>query len=279
MIYVLWILCLIAVIAWLRHRQHRRIQELSDLIDNLYKQNYQLPMKQDAFSKLEDQIYKLFIELVEEKEKVNQLSLTQSRNIEDIAHQIKTPITGILFALENDNLDPPALGQQLKRLNNLSIALLKLASLDTNKADLKLKPVSLRELVDYSLDILSQDIEERGIIIENLVGHEVLDAHFNWLSEAIINILKNAIKQDETTHIWIESQENPIYIELHIRDDGGGIAKENKQKIFRRFYKSPDSKGFGIGLAITKQIVEKHQGTIVCANKGEGAEFTLTFYK
>ncbi|MCY3030355.1 MULTISPECIES: sensor histidine kinase [Aerococcus] len=279
MIYIVWFLSILIVVCWLKFRQRRRIQELTDLIDQLYQQDYQIPMKQDDFSQLEDHIYKLFIELVEEKEKVHQLSQDQSQNIEDIAHQIKTPLTGMLFALENDKTDPATFSQQLNRLNDLSNALLKLASLDANVDDLNLRPVSLREVTDYALDIFSDDIEDRGIKVDNRLGDQVLMGHFNWLSEAVINILKNAINQEQTTHIYLEMRENPIYLEVSIRDDGGGIAKEKQKKIFQRFYKDPDSKGFGIGLSMAKRIVEKHQGQISCRNTEQGAEFILQFYK
>ncbi|MDK6370359.1 sensor histidine kinase, partial [Aerococcus sp. UMB9870] len=85
------------------------------------------------------------------------LSQSQSQNIEDIAYQIKTPITGMLFALENDKTDPATFSQQLNRLNDLSNALLKLASLDNNLEGFKLSPVHLREVIDYALDILSDE--------------------------------------------------------------------------------------------------------------------------
>ncbi len=279
MIYILWLLSILAVVCWLKFHRRRRIQELTDLIDQLYQKDYQIPMKQDDFSQLEDQIYKLFIELVEEKEKVLHLSQTQSQNLEDIAHQIKTPITGMLFALENDKTDPATFSQQLNRLNDLSNALLKLASLDNNVEGFKLSPVHLSEVMDYALDILSDEIEDREISVDIDLGDKVMLGHFNWLSEAVINILKNAINQDQTTHICLEARENPIYLELSIRDDGGGIAKDKQKKIFQRFYKDPDSNGFGIGLAMAKRIVEKHQGQISCRNTEHGAEFILQFYK
>ncbi len=279
MIYIFWVLSILIVVGWLKIRQRRRIQELTYLIDQLYQQDYQIPMKQDDFSQLEDQIYKLFIELVEEKEKVHQLSQDQSQNIEDIAHQIKTPITGMLFALENDKTDPATFSQQLNRLNDLSNALLKLASLDNNLEGFKLSPVHLREVVDYALDILSDEIEDRGISVSIDIGEAVMLGHFNWLSEAVINILKNAINQEGTHRIWLRARENPIYLELSIQDDGGGIAEGKQKKIFQRFYKDPDSKGFGIGLAMAKRIVEKHQGQISCRNTDQGAEFILQFYK
>ncbi|MDK6939520.1 HAMP domain-containing sensor histidine kinase [Aerococcus sp. UMB8487] len=277
--YIVWGLSLLVLLIGLKARQRRRIQELTDLIDALYQQNYRIPMKQDAFSQLEDQIYKLFLELVEEREKTKQLSQIQSQNIEDIAHQIKTPITGMLFALENHQADPDNLAQHLKRLNDLSNALLKLASLDAKGDDFKLSPLSLAEVVDYALDILSDEIEERGITVHLHVGDECLMGHFNWLTEAVINILKNAVDQEQSRQIWMTSRETPIFIELSIRDDGGGIPEAKQKKIFQRFYKDPDSKGFGIGLAMAKCIVDKHQGQISCRNTGQGAEFRLKFYK
>ncbi|MDU4026608.1 MAG: HAMP domain-containing sensor histidine kinase, partial [Anaerococcus sp.] len=71
---------------------------------------------------------------------------------------------------------------------------------------------------------------------------------------------------------------NPLYTNFIIEDNGGGIEKENMKKIFKRFYKTPDSNGFGIGLAMAKTIVEKNNGEISVSNTGSGARFEIKFY-
>ncbi|MDU3177903.1 HAMP domain-containing sensor histidine kinase [Anaerococcus sp.] len=279
MLYVFWIISLLLLYYFLEKRKKNRINELINLIENMKKQNYKIPMKQDDFSILEDKIYKLFIEIVEAKEISTRNSEKQIEYLEDIAHQIKTPITSMLFSIENlemdfpDNRDIEILKRQLLRLNSLSDILLKLSSLDANKDLMKKEQIRLDELVDYALDSLnlkkSIKIEKRTDLKENSIIGD-----FYWLAEALINILKNADNRPTCDKIVVSSYKNPLYTSLIIKDNGGGIEKENMKKIFKRFYKTPDSNGFGIGLAMAKTIIEKNNGEISVSNTKEVLLYT-----
>ncbi|MHB0808556.1 MAG: sensor histidine kinase, partial [Facklamia hominis] len=283
MIYVFWIISLGLLYCFLEKRKKNRINELIDLIENMKNQNYKIPMKQDDFSILEDKIYKLFIEIVEAKETSVKNSEKQIEYLEDIAHQIKTPITSMLFSIESlemdfsDNDDIAVLKRQLLRLNALSDILLKLSSLDANKDLMKKEKIRLDELVDYALDSLnvkkSMKVEKRTELKENSINGD-----FYWLAEALINIIKNADNRPTCDKIVVSSYKNPLYTSLIIEDNGGGIEKENIKKIFKRFYKTPDSSGFGIGLAMAKTIVEKNNAEISVSNIDAGARFEIKFY-
>ncbi|MDU2219765.1 HAMP domain-containing sensor histidine kinase [Finegoldia magna] len=283
MLYVFWMVSLFLLYYFLESRKRNRINDLIDLIENMKNQNYKIPMKQDYFSILEDKIYKLFIEIVEAKETTSKNSEKQIEYLEDIAHQIKTPITSMLFSIENlemdysDNDDIGILKRQLLRLNSLSDILLKLSSLDANKDLIKKDEIRLDELIDYALDSLnlkkSMKVEKRTDLKENSINGD-----FYWLAEALINIMKNADNRPTCDKITISSYKNPLYTSLIIEDNGGGIEKENMKKIFKRFYKTPDSNGFGIGLAMAKTIVEKNNGEISVSNIDAGARFEIKFY-
>lgn len=97
---IIWLASMLTLYLFMKRKQQNRINEILDLIQRLYKQDYTTPMAQDEFSILEDEIYKVFISLVEEKENVRELSLKQIENLENIAHQIKSPIASILMKLE-----------------------------------------------------------------------------------------------------------------------------------------------------------------------------------
>lgn len=246
-------------------------------------QDYKIPMKQDDFSILEDKIYKLFIEIVEAKETSTRNSEKQIEYLEDIAHQIKTPITSMLFSIENLEMDFPnnrdieILKRQTIRLNSLSDILLKLSSLDANKDLMKKEQIRLDELVDYALDSL--DLRKSiNVEIEKNLKKNSICGDFYWLAEALINIIKNADNRPTCDKIVLSSYKNPLYTSLIIEDNGGGIEKENIKKIFKRFYKTPDSNGFGIGLAMAKSIVEKNNGEISVSNNEAGARFEIKFY-
>lgn len=283
MLYVFWMVSLFLLYYFLESRKRNRINDLIDLIENMKNQNYKIPMKQDDFSILEDKIYKLFIEIVEAKETTSKNSEKQIEYLEDIAHQIKTPVTSMLFSIENlemdysDNDDIGILKRQLLRLNSLSDILLKLSSLDANKDLMKKEEIRLEELVDYAIDSL--DLKRSiNIKIEKNLKENSICGDFYWLAEALINIMKNADNRPTCDKITISSYKNPLYTSLIIEDNGGGIEKENMKKIFKRFYKTPDSNGFGIGLAMAKTIIEKNNGEISVSNAKDGARFEIKFY-
>ena len=284
MIYLFYPVSLLALYYFLKIRQKKRIEELENLIDRLGEKNYSIPMVQDDFSILEDKIYKIFIELVEARELVEKNSKKQTQNLEDIAHQIKTPITSMFFDLEtidkteDNKKEIEGLELQLERLNSLADILLKLSSLDANIDKMEKREVFISEILDYVLDILRKSIDEKKVkVICNYEDYEIRVDYY-WISEALINIIKNALSLDGITKIKISTNKNPIYTEITIEDDGGGINEENFKKIFERFYKSPDSKGFGIGLAMAKSIVEANNGDISVKNGKDGAIFKIKFY-
>ena len=284
MIYLFYFVSLFALYYFLKKRQKKRIEELEELIDRLGEKNYSIPMVQDDFSILEDKIYKIFIELVEARESLEINSKKQIQNLEDIAHQIKTPITSMFFDLEMINKDEDnkkeieGLELQLERLNSLADILLKLSSLDANVDKMEKNEVLISEIIDYVLDILRKGIDEKNIKIIFDYEDSEIKVDYYWVSEALINIIKNALNREETTKIKISTNKNPIYTEIIIEDDGGGIKEENFKKIFERFYKSPDSKGFGIGLAMAKSIIEANNGDISVKNGKDGAIFKIKFY-
>lgn len=283
MIYIFWILSLFILYIFLENKKKKRIDELIKLIENMRIEDYKIPMKQDDFSILEDRIYKLFIEIVEARENTDKNSKRQIEYLEDIAHQIKTPITSMLFSVENLEMDYPnneniaLLKRQILRLNSLSDILLKLSSLDAKKDLMKREKINLEELIDYALDNVDMKKTISIDIDESLKDTKIL-GDFYWLTEAVINILKNALNRPNCDKIIIKSYKNPLFTSLFIEDNGGGIEKENIKKIFKRFYKTPDSNGFGIGLAMAKSIVEKNNGEISVKNTDNGASFELKFY-
>jgi len=266
-------------------RQRKRIDEIMKLIKQLNRSDYSIPMKQDDFAILEDQIYKLFLVIVEEREQIKKLSDNQIENLENISHQIKTPITAMLLDLQLLEMEQGVLQEfhalklQLKRLNSLVDILLKLSSLDAQVDKMNFEEFYIHELIDYVFDILNQELERNNIELITEINEELIRGDFYWVSEAIINIIKNAINLPKCSYIKITSMDNPIYTSILIEDNGGGIKNEYMNKIFQRFYKTPDTNGFGIGLAMAKTIIKNNNGEISVKNGEEGAIFNIKFYK
>ena len=142
---------------------------------------------------------------------------------------------------------------------------------------MKKESVNLNEVLVYALDTLNVK-SGIDVVVDNSLKEKYIEGDFYWICEAIINILKNALNRPTCDKIIINSYKNPLYTSITIEDNGGGIEKENIKKIFKRFYKTPDSDGFGIGLAMAKTIVEKNNGEIVVKNVEDGASFEIKFY-
>ena len=215
--------------------------------------------------------------------------------IEDISHQIKTPLTSISIMLdsiiENKEMDEETrknflneIRRQLDWINWLVISLLKLSKLDSNTVEFNTKEFYVEKLIKQLLQNLSipLDIKEQEVIVEGQKDTKLI-ADFNWQLEAMSNILKNCIEHtDERKRIYISYSENNFYTSIIIKDEGKGIAKEELKHIFERFYKGKSSSenSIGIGLALSKTIIEKDNGYIICSSTlGKGTMFEIRYMK
>ena len=215
--------------------------------------------------------------------------------MEDISHQIKTPLTSISIMLdsiiENKEMDELTknkflheIRRQLDWINWLVISLLKLSKLDSNTIEFSPKEFYVEELIKQLLQNLSVPLEIKGqeVIVEGQENTKLI-ADFNWQLEAISNILKNCIEHtDEGKKIYISYSENNFYTSIIIKDEGKGIAKEELKHIFERFYKgkSSNENSIGIGLALSKTIIEKDNGYIICSSTlGKGTMFEIRYMK
>lgn len=230
------------------------------------------------------------------KEKVSLLhneKVFLNNTMSDISHQLKTPMTSLMLLtdlmyndLEKEKkiefLDK--INAQLSRMNWLIKSMLKLSKLEAKVIEFKSEKVNINELIKKSVSPLVVPIELKNISL-NINGDKEASyiGDIEWSSEALGNIIKNCIehtKQDGKLEISYE--ENPIYSEIIIKDNGEGIDKKDIPKIFKRFYKGKNSKSdsVGIGLAMAKSIIESQNGDIyVKSEKNIGSEFHITFHK
>lgn len=213
--------------------------------------------------------------------------------ITDISHQLKTPIAalnvynGILWqeAEEGSAVHKfTALSEQeLDRMETLVQNLLKIAKLDAGVIILEQRPENISELlsgVARSYAFREQQ-EGKHILLEGDEQVSLL-CDRTWLSEAIGNIVKNALDHTrEGDHILIRWKQSPNLIQIIIQDCGSGIHPEDLYHIFKRFYRSrfsKDTQGIGLGLPLAKAIIEAHGGSIeVSSRPGTGAVFTVNF--
>lgn len=242
---------------------------------------------EDDFSKLEDEIYKTVTFLYQTKDSAVEAKNDFAENLSNIAHQIKTPITAISLSVQMMKQDSGSkhLGQvekQLSRLTHLEEALLVLSRIDAGTLHLQKEEVDVFTLLVLAADNLQELFVSSGTSIDiPELGEMLVIADLDWTMEAIMNLMKNCMEHNPGGTIHCSYAQNPLYTEILIWDDGEGFAKEDIPHLFERFYRGQNAGegGIGIGLSLTKEIVERQNGTIRAQNKsGGGAFFEIRFY-
>jgi len=294
-ITVLWLLVMTIIIGFFHYFEHKReevkiledIDRLVALLHNLDEHKESLPLKDDIFGALRDEIYKILVSQRQIRDEAIKAKEQLKRNMEDITHQIKTALTAVLLFLELLKSDPEhsqeyqeRLRQEVERLYEFSDLLLKLSSLDAGAVVLNKTSFTAKELVldaELSLEYL---IRQKDISIEVSGDDFILSADRVWLLQALINVVKNALEvSSRGGKVSVFLNQNAIFQSIKVRDYGPGLTREEQLKVFERFYKSnPRSSGFGIGLSLAQSIVKQHGGEILIHSPAQGCEFELRFY-
>ena len=222
--------------------------------------------------------------------------------INNMTHELKTPIASISLAVQMMNDDSVTKSEQMtkhlggviadetKRLRFLVEKVLQMSMFDKKSIIFKKKELDLNEMVEQIAQTFTLRVEHTGGKIYTQI--EAVDSaiyvdevHFQ---NAITNLMDNAVKyrkQDEPLDIYIHTWNDADKLYLSIRDTGQGIKKENLRKIFDKFYRvhtgnKHDVKGFGLGLAYVKKVVDLHQGEIKAESEvGKGTKFTISLQK
>ena len=225
--------------------------------------------------------------LAQEKEQIKTL-------ISDISHQIKTPIAAAnTFAelLDDGELSAEerteyitTLQMSLGKLTFLTNSLIKMSRLESGIISLKPEKNSLNEIVLQAVKTVYAKAKEKGILITfecDQAFEAVLD--FNWTAEAISNVIDNAVKYTpQGGFVRLQITEYPSFLRLDISDSGVGIPEEEQAKIFGRFYRGKQSvgtDGVGIGLYLTREIINKQNGYMKVSSDENGSTFSMFMKK
>lgn len=281
-----------------KKNQSKKIKEITNLIEQINRKNYYLNIDnntEDELSILKNEIYKTTIMLKEEAYNSNKDKDNIKKSIEDISHQLKTPLTSISIMLDNIIDDPDMdanvrsdfindINREINNINFLVKSLLKLSRFDINAVNYNSQNNSVKSIMDKVMNNVSTLSDLKNIKIDlNIKNDFNLYCDFNWQVEALTNIVKNSIEHSfKDKNIIINASDEKLYSKIEITNYGIGINDKDIKHIFDRFYKGENSNedSFGIGLSLAKTIIEKNNGKIsVSSKENDKTIFTIKYYK
>ena len=295
----LTITIIILLILYIRynHKKENDIKDIIKCIEQINKKNYELQIdsiSEDELSILKNEIYKTTIMLKESAENSNKDKINLKKSLEDISHQLKTPLTSILVMLDNIIEEPDMdinirndfvrdIKRNVVNINFLVQALLKLSKFDANTVHFIKQENDLKTIIKESIKNVSPLCDLRNINIEfNAKDKSKIVCDAKWQIEAITNIIKNAVDHSKNNStVTINLSNNNVYSMIEIIDKGEGISKKDISHIFERFYKGENSTSdsIGIGLALAKTIIEEDNGSISVESNKIGTKFTIKYFK
>lgn len=285
----------ISIFYFYKKYRNKKIKKIYLYMDNILNNDYSLDIREydeEELSILKNQIYKITTKLKFQTELAQKEKKSLESTLSDISHQIKTPLTSMYVI--NDLLMEDKISKkqklelltknknQLERIEWLVTSLLKLSRLESGFVELKKESVSCKNLIDKVIEPLKIPIElkNQGLVLE--IENFKINIDINWTTEALINILKNALEHTkENGKLLIKSKDNPMYSSIIIKDNGCGINEKDLPHIFERFYKGKSNKeSIGIGLNMAKKIIDLEGGIIeVTSKRNEYTIFEIKFYK
>ena len=276
---------------WYWHRKSdARIQALTKYLEriNTGVQGLVFESSDDEFSKLQDEIYKTVTELYQTREEALTARNNFSENLSNIAHQLKTPITSISLTVQMakehlGGVRAAEIERQINRLLHLEEALLLLSRIDAGTLAFDRKPTDVFTILSLASDNLYELFVQKGVLIDvPEMGELTINVDLNWTMEAVMNLMKNCMEATEVdSAVHCSYEKNPLYVQIQIWDEGEGFAKGDLPHLFERFYRGENAKnsGIGIGLSLSKAIIEMQNGIIRAFNlPNGGACFEIRFY-
>lgn len=252
-----------------------------------------LPEKEDEFAHLLDEIYKTVTHLYATRDAAERARESFAENLANIAHQLKTPLTAALLSLQLMEAKTPnpyaePVRKQMKRLNRLEEALLSLSRIDSGSLHLERVPVDVYTVLNLAAENLAGLLEEARIQVEIPdCGSIIFPGDLEWTMEALMNLMKNCLEHSPAgSCIRCSYSENPLYVQILIRDEGEGFAEEDIPHLFERFFRGKNASegSVGIGLSLARAVFERQNGTLTARNITEdgrtaGACFEIHIYR
>ena len=288
---------LLIVFILYERKQDKEIDKITKYLEAINDKNYTLKIDENSeeeLSILKNELYKVTVMLRENASNTLKDKINLKRALEDISHQLKTPLTSILIILDNLTDNPEMdyqtrveflhdLKRETTRIQSLIQSILKLSKFDSNTVQFIKQDIYLKQIVDEAIKNTGSLADLKNIKI-NVEGNKKikLNCDLLWQIEAITNILKNCIEHSkENTQIDIKYNNNSVYSYITITDYGEGISKEDLPHIFERFYRGKNSlnESIGIGLSLSKTIIESNNGIVSVESNSDKTTFIIKYFK
>ena len=270
---------------------HRPIKEITRATNEYSKGNLSYHVKPMH----NDEIGRLGMSLDYMASQLNESDKFQQKFLSNISHDFRSPLTsikGYLEAIQDGTIPPEMLDKYIgimlfetERLTKLTSNILTLNELDPKSVRLDISTFDLNSIIRHTVETFEGTCKKKGIKFNITYANSVqnVKADKGRIQQVIYNLIDNAIKfSKENSYIYITVREKGEKAQISIKDTGCGIAKEDIDKIWDRFYKSDssrgrDKKGSGLGLSITKEVIQAHGENIdVVSTVGVGTEFIFT---
>ena len=281
-------------VVYLAYSMIRPLKDLMRGIRSVAKDRYSEPVRIHS----KDELGELAGAFNEMAERLRQEERLRSDFISMLSHEIRTPLTSIRESVNmvgEEVMGPitdrqrrflEIAGSEIGRICDLLNHLMQASRLEPGALKLHLKRVDTYALVEASIESLKPVAEVKQIQITSEVPTETPDVlgDAQYLQQVFLNLMGNAIKfSDPQSTVWVRVGQNSKHNQLTFKivDNGPGILEEDQAKLFSKFYRAPSVRdhldGVGLGLSITKNIVEAHNGTIwVESQVGQGSTFSFT---
>jgi signal transduction histidine kinase len=280
-------------VVYLAYSMIRPLKELMRGIRSVAKDRYSEPVH----IRSKDELGELATAFNEMSERLRQEERLRSDFISMLSHEIRTPLTSIRESVNmvgEEVMGPitdrqrrflEIAGSEIGRICDLLNHLMQASRLEPGALKLEFKPVDSVALVSSSIESLKPAAEAKDISIHSHIPPETPEivGDSKYLQQVFLNLMGNAIKFSDTgSEVWVKVQQGPDLLSLtfSIIDNGPGILDEDQAKLFNKFYRAPSVRdhldGVGLGLSITKNIVEAHNGSIwVESIVGQGSTFSF----